>query len=126
MREDGFDWGAAWGLEENVGAAIFVEVRSSANPRATYQMIVGEPIPSGAEVPSVDDISKYREYMAAVQRVLNLPPDTAKTRLLPLETQKRALPEAIQRVIPGTQKLNDSRLDVSVARKELLESIATK
>jgi hypothetical protein len=126
MREDGFDWSAAWGLEENVGAAVFVEVRSSANPRATYQMIMGEPIPSGAEVPSSEDISKYREYMAAVQGVLNLPPDTAKTRLLALETQKRALPEAIQGVIPGTQKLNAARLDVFAARKELLESIAAK
>jgi hypothetical protein len=126
MREDGFDWSAAWGLEENVGAAIFVEVSSSANPGATYQMIMGEPIPSGAKVPSSEDISKYREYMAAVQAMLNLPPDTAKTRLLALETRKGALPEAIQRVIPGTQKLNDARLDVFVARKELLESVTTK
>ena len=126
MRQDGFDWSAAWGLEENVGAALFDEVRSSENPRATYQMIVGEPIPSGAEVPSSGDIRKYREYMAAVQRVLNLPPDTAKTRLLALEAQKRVLPEAIQRVIPGTQKLTDSRLDIFVARNELLESIAAK
>jgi hypothetical protein len=126
IREDGFDWSAAWGLEESAVAAIFVEVRSSGNPRATYQMIVGEPIPSGAEVPSTEDIGKYHEYMLAVQEVLNLPPDTAKTRLLALETQKRALPEAVQQVIPGTQKLNAARSDVFVARKELLESVATK
>jgi hypothetical protein len=126
MREDGFDWSAAWGLEESVGAAIFVEVRGSANPRATYQMILGEPIPSGAEIPSSEDIGKYREYMAAAQEVLNLPADAAKTRLLALETQKQALPEAIQRVIPGIQKLNAARSDVFVARKELLESVATK
>jgi len=39
---------AAWRLEENVGAAIFDEVRSSANPAATYQMLMGEPMPNGA------------------------------------------------------------------------------
>jgi len=126
MREDGFDWSAAWGLEENVGIAIFAEVRNSANPGATYQMIMGDPLPNGAEPPSSEDISKYRAYMTAVQAVLNLSPDTAKTRLIALETQRRALPEAVQRVTPGTQKLNDARLEVVVARNELLESIAAK
>ncbi len=48
MRKDGFDCSAAWRLEENVGAAIFDEVRSSANPAATYQMLMGEPMPNGA------------------------------------------------------------------------------
>jgi len=126
MRKDGFDWSAAWRFEENVGAGIFDEVRSSANPAATYQMLMGEPMANGAGVPSSEDVSKYREYMTAVQAALNLPPETAKTRLLTLETQKRVLPEAIQRVIPGTQKLNDSRLEVFVTRNELLESIAAR
>jgi hypothetical protein len=126
IREDGFDWSAAWRLEENVGIAIFVEVRSSANPGATYQMIMGDPLPSGAQPPSSEDISKYREYMTAVQAMLNLLPDAAKTRLTALETQRRALPEVVQRVTPGIQKLNDARLEVFVARKELLESIAAK
>ncbi len=126
MREDGFDWSAAWGLEENVGIAIFSEVRNSANPGATYQMIMGDPLPSGAKPPSSEDISKYREYMTAVQAVLNLSPDTTKTRLIALEPQRRALSEAVQRVTAGTQKLNDARLEVVEARNELLESIAPK
>jgi hypothetical protein len=126
MREDGFDWSAAWGLEEIGVIAIFAEVRSSANPGATFQMIVGEPLPSGAEPPNSEDISKYREYMTAVQAMLNLSPDAAKARLRALETQRRALPESVQQVTPGTQKLNDARLEVFLARNELLESIAAK
>jgi hypothetical protein len=126
MREDGFDWSAAWGLEENVGMAILTEVRSSANPGETYQTIMGEPMPSGAKAPSAEDIGKYREYMAAVQAALNLSPDTSKARLLALESERRALPEAVQRIVPGTQKLNDARIEVFAARNDLLESIAAK
>jgi hypothetical protein len=43
-----------------------------------------------------------------------------------METQKRALPEAIQRLIPSAQKVNDARLEVFTARKELLETLAAK
>jgi hypothetical protein len=126
MHDDGFDWSAAWGLEENIGIAILSEVRGSANPGATYQLITGDPFPSGAEPPRLEDISKYSAYMTAVQKALNLPLDATKTRLVALEAQRRALPEVVQRITPGTQKLNDARLEVAAARNELLESIAPK
>jgi hypothetical protein len=126
MREDGFDWSAAWGLEENVGMAILTEVRSSANPGEAYQTIVGQPMPSGAKAPSAGDIAKYREYMTAVEAALSLSPGTSKARLLALESGRRALPEAVQRIVPGTQKLNDARIEVFTARNDLLESIAAK
>jgi hypothetical protein len=126
MREDGFDWSAAWGLADNVGVAILTEVRSSANSGETYQTIVGEPTPSAAKAPIAEDIGKYREYMAAVQAALNLSPDTSKARLLALESERRALPEAVQRLVPGTQKLNDARIEVFAPRNDLLESIAAK
>ena len=64
-------------------------------------MLMGEPMPSGSDAPNSEDVRKYREYMTAVQSVLNLSPDAAKTRLRALETQGRALPETVQRVIPA-------------------------
>jgi hypothetical protein len=126
LREDGFDWGAAWGLEELTLQQFLAELRSATNPRAAYESLMGEPMPSGAGVPSLEDTGRFREYMASVQAVLNLPPDTAKARLLTLQTQKRALPEVIQRLIPSAQKVNDARLEILAARKELLETLAAK
>ena len=89
-------------------------------------MLMGEPMPSGANAPSSEDVRNYREYMKAVQAALNLLPDTAKTRILALETQKRALPEIVQRIIPHAQKENDALSEVFAARKELLETLAAE
>ena len=125
LREDGFDWGAAWGMEKLTLEQFLAEVRSATNPRAAYESLMG-PMPSGVGVPSLEDTGRLREYMMRVQAVLNLQPDTAKARLLTLETQKRALPEVIQRLIPSAQKVNDGRLEILAARRELLETLAAK
>jgi hypothetical protein len=126
MREDAFNWGAAWGLEELGGEQFLAELRNAKNPGSTYEMLMGEPMPSGASSPSLEDIRNYREYMKAAQAVLNLPADAAKTRLLSLETQKRALPEVVRRMVPNTQKENDARTEIVAARKELLEVLSVK
>ena len=64
--------------------------------------------------------------MVSVQATLNLPPETTKTRLGALEMQKQSLSEAIQRLIPSAQKLNDARLETLAARTELIETLASK
>ena len=126
LREDGFNWGAAWGLEELTLEQFLAELRSAPNPRTAYESVMGEPMPSGAGVPTLEDAEKFRKYMVSVQTALNLPPQTTKTRLVALETQKRSLSEAIQRLIPSAQKLNDARLETLAARKELIEAVASK
>jgi len=126
LREDGFDWGAAWGLEESTLQQFFADLRGAANPRAEYESVMGEAMPNGAGVPGSEDAHRLREYMMRVQTALDLPPQAAKARLLALETQKRSLPEAIQRLIPSAQKLNDVRLEVFAVRKHLQEAIAVK
>jgi hypothetical protein len=124
MREDGFDWSAAWGLEELGGEQFLAELRSAKNPGTTYQTLMGEPMPNGANAPSSEDVRNYREYMKAAQAVLNLSPDTAKMRLSALEAQERALPVIVQRIIPNAQKENDARTEIFAARKELLETLS--
>jgi hypothetical protein len=126
MREDGFDWGAAWGLEELGGERFLAELRSARNPGTTYELLMGEPIPSGANAPSTDDVRNYREYMKALQVALNLNPNAAKTRLAALEEKKVTLPEIVQRLIPHAQKENDARAEIVAARKELLEILLAK
>lgn len=126
LRQDGFDWGAAWGLEELTLQQFLRELRSSTNPSAVYESLMGEPMPGGAEVASLEDTGLFRKYMSSVQVELNLPPDATKAGLLTLETQKRALPDLMQRIIPSAQKVNDARLETLAARKELLETLAAK
>jgi hypothetical protein len=126
LREDGFNWGAAWELEELSSQQFFAELRNAANPRQAYESMVGEPMPSGAKVPSSEDTERFREYMASVQAALNVPPDKAKTRLVTLEAERRALPGALQRLIPSALKVNDSRLEMFAARKELQETLAER
>jgi len=126
LREDGFNWAAAWGLEELTLEQFLVELRTSANPTTTYESAVGKPFPAGAKIPGPADTDRFREYMARVQTALNLPPETTKTRLGALESRKRDLPEAIQRLSPSPNKLNDARWEIFTARKELLQSLGTK
>jgi hypothetical protein len=126
LREDGFNWSSAWGLEELTLEQFLAELKSTPNPRATYESVMGEPMPGGAGLPSLEDVEKFRKYLANVQTALNLPPGTTKPQLIALESQKRVLPEAIQRLIPSAQKVNDARLELLAARKELLETLATR
>jgi hypothetical protein len=126
MPEAGFNWGAAWGLEESAGEQFLKELASARNPQTTYEMVAGRPMPSGAKTPSSEDIRSYREYTNAVQDALNMPPDIARMKLSALESQRRALPEIAQDTIPNALKMNEARAEVFAARKELLDVLSVK
>jgi hypothetical protein len=126
MPEAGFNWGAAWGLEESAGEQFLQELASAKNPAATYETLTGGPLPRGAKAPSAEEIRAYREYARAVQSALNLPPDTAKLKLSAFEPQRRALPEIARNTIPNAWKVNEARADVFSARKELLDALLAK
>jgi hypothetical protein len=126
MRQDGFNWAAAWSLEGLVGEQFLAELRSAKDFAATYEALMGEPLPTGATAPSSEDVHNYREYMKTAQAALSLPPHTAKTRMSALATQKSALSEVVQRLIPNVQRENDARAEIFVARRELLSTLAPK
>lgn len=126
LREDGFDWAAAWGLEKLSIQQFLAELRSAPNPRTAYEAVMGEPMPPGTKIPTSEDAGKFSDYMTSVQTALKLPPDAAKARLLVLETQRKALPAVIQRLAPSAQKVNDARTETYAAREELLETLSAK
>lgn len=126
MREDGFNWGAAWGFEESGGEQFLRELESAKDPGTIYEKLVGRPMPTGAKAPTSEDVRHYREYMKAVQDALNMTPQTAKVQLSALEPQRRALLELAQSTIPNAQKANEARAEVSAARSELLEALSVK
>jgi hypothetical protein len=118
--EDGFDWAAAWQVEEFSIEVFFNELRASKDPRATYQASMGEAMPEGSEIPSPKELIKFREYMASAKAALKLSPDAVKSTLEMLGTQKRMLNELTRLLIPSAQKVSESRAEVLAARKALL------
>jgi hypothetical protein len=126
LPEDGFDWATAWEMEELSLGTFFAELRSSKVPQATYEAATGEVMPQGATIPDSKDLTRFREYMAAVKTQLKLPPDATKARLEILGTQKRTLNELTQRATPSPQRVNESRAEVLAARKALLVVLGAK
>jgi hypothetical protein len=126
LPEDAFDWASAWEMEELGIEICFDELKNSKNARAAYLASTGEAMPEGAVVPSAADLHKFREYMAGVKAALRLSPDATKERLEMLETQKRTLNELIRQLVPAPKKVNESRVEVIAARKQLLELLAVK
>lgn len=123
VPEDGIDWAAAWELEELFIEAFLNELRTSKDPRATYQASMEEAMPEGLEIPSPNELSKFREYMAGAMAAFKLSPDAAKSTLEKLETQKQALNEFIRRLIPSPQKVSESRAEVLSYRNALLVAL---
>jgi hypothetical protein len=126
IPEDGFDWAAAWELEERSIEAFFSELRASKDPRTTYQASMEEALPTGATIPSPKELSKFHDYMVEAMAALKLSPDAAKPALEMLRTQKRTLNELTQRLIPSPQKVSESRAEVLAARKALLAALGAK
>jgi hypothetical protein len=126
LPEDGFDWAAAWEMEEVLMETFFAELKSSKTPKALYRALMGEAMPEGADVLSPKDLNQFRGYMAGVKAALKLPPDAAKERLEMLGAQKRRLNELARRLTPSPQKVNESRSELVGARKALLEVLGVK
>lgn len=126
LPEDGFDWVAAWAMEELAIESFFAELRTSTAPKVTYQASMGEAMPEGTAVPSSKDLSGFRAYMAGVRAALKLSPDAARARLETLGAQRRALNELTRRLTPAPQKVNESRSELVGARKALLEVLEAR
>lgn len=108
MPEDGFDWGAAWGVEFAIGDQSLHELRKARKPE------------------SDDRIRAYREYMLAAQAALRQPPTEAKPQIDDLESRVRHLGEVEQNLIPSVRQTNNARLRVATMRDELLQALSSK
>jgi hypothetical protein len=108
MPEDGFDWGAAWGVEFAIGDQFLQKSRTAGNPE------------------SEDKIRTYDEYMLAAQAALREPPAEAKSRIADLDSKLRQLGKVEQNLIPSLRGTNEARILLSTAHQELMQALATK
>ena len=108
MPEDGFDWGAAWGLEFAIGDQYLQKSRTTGKPE------------------SDDKIRAYEEYMVAAQAALREPPAEAKSRIADLESNLRRLGKVEQNLIPSLRGTNEARILLATAHQELMQALSTK
>jgi hypothetical protein len=108
MPEDGFDWGAAWGVEFAIGDQFLRRSRTTDKPE------------------SDDKIRAYEEYMLAEQAVLREPPDETKSRITDLESKLQGLGEAERNLIPNTRAINEARIRLATAHRELMQALSSK
>jgi hypothetical protein len=108
MPEDGFDWGAAWGVEFAIGDQYLQKSRTADKPESDAK------------------IRAYEEYMLAAQAMLREPPAEAKARVDDLESKLRRLGRVEQNLIPSLRVTNEARIRLATARQELMQALATK
>jgi hypothetical protein len=108
MPEDGFDWGAAWGVEFAIGDQYLQKSRTTGKPE------------------SADRIRAYEEFMLAAQAALREPPAEATSQIADLEPKLRQLGEAEQNLIPNLRVTNDARTQLANARQELMQVLTAK
>ncbi len=108
MPEDGFDWGAAWGVEFAIGDQFLQKLRTASKPE------------------SDDKIRTYEEYMLAAQAALREPPAEAKARVADLESKLRGLGKVEQNLIPSLRLTNEARIRLATAHQELMQALSTK
>jgi hypothetical protein len=108
IPEDGFDWGAAWGVEFAIGDQFLQKSRTADKPE------------------SDDKIRAYEEYMLAAQAVLREPPADAKARVDDLESKVQRLGRAEQNLIPNIRVTNEARIRLATAHEELMQALSTK
>ena len=107
IPEDGFDWGAAWGVEFAIGDQFLQKSRTARKPE------------------SDDKIRAYEEYMLAAQAALRGSPAQAESRIADLEANFRRLGKVEQNLIPSLHGTNEARKRLVTAHHELMQALST-
>lgn len=123
LPHDGLDWVGAWAIEVATGEDFLQKLRTSTNPRASWEE-TGVPVPKQGVPPTAQEIQAYREYVLAVQAALGEPPAKANTLLHDLEPKMLALGAVEQALIPNPQVLNSARTEAFAARVELIQALS--
>lgn len=123
LPDDGLDWAGAWAIEVAAGEDFLQKLRTSTNPRASWEE-TGMPVPKQGVPPTAQEIQAYREYGLAAQAALGEPPAKAKTLLHNLEPRMLALGAVEQALIPNPQVLNRARTEALTARAELMQALS--
>jgi len=126
LPQDAFDWGLAWEMDEAGADRFYAELQRSQEPATFFESLMGQPAPKDCMPPDKRQISLYHDYMSDVANALRLPPPAAKQRIAELESKAKTICETIRVAIPSPEHVNEARVEITTARKDLLEVLATR
>ncbi|MGP0019350.1 MAG: hypothetical protein ACLPHP_12325 [Candidatus Sulfotelmatobacter sp.] len=126
LPEDGFDWGLAWEMDEAGADVFFGELQRSQKPATLFEKLMGQAAPKDCMPPSAQQVKVYREYMSDVASALRLQASETKQRLADLDGKSKSICEAIRQAIPSAERVNDARVEVVSARKDLLDALQVR
>jgi len=126
LPDDGFDWGLAWEMDEAGVDVFFAELQRSQKPATFFERLMGQPAPKDCVPPSAQQVKVYHHYMSDVASALRVPPSEVKPRLAALDGEAKNICDAIRVAIPSAERVNDARVKITAARKELLESLQAR
>lgn len=126
LPEDGFDWRLAWEMDEAGADFFFTEMQRSQKPASFFESLMGQPAPKDCMPPSAQQVKVYHEYMSEVTSALRLPPPAAKEQLAKLDGKAQTICETIRQAIPSADRVNDARVEIVSARKNLLEALQAR
>ena len=106
MPEDGFDWGAVWGVEFAIDEQHLRGLWKARKPAR--------------------EIRAYEEYMLAAQAALRQPPMEAKPQVDNLETRIAQLGKPERNRWLSVRQSNDMRLRLATMHEELAQALTSK
>jgi len=126
LPETGFDWGEALRYEEDPLNVAVKQMAEATNPAAYYQEIMDKPAPKDFNLPNSSEIAAFHRLMNSAEEALRLPPDKASERLKTLQDSVQTLHPFFRQITPSFTRVNDARVEVQVARAQLLRAIGAK
>ncbi len=125
LPESPIDWGAALVIDQNSTEIGLQSVLTSPDPLNAYELLLGGPAPKGFTVPSAAEQDAHRRFNAANVAAMRLPPEQTAERLTGLQTTLKTLNPLFQETTPSLKRVNDARLELPKARRQLLQALAT-
>ena len=126
LPEAGFDWGAALEYEENALDTAVKEMKQASNPAEYYQQITSQPPHENFSVPTPSDLAAFHKLIDAAENALRLPPDQVRERLKSLQDSIKTLHPFHQATTPSFVRINESRVQIAAARRDLLKALGSR
>jgi hypothetical protein len=125
LPQFGIDWGDAIRVEAAAGTMALEQFARSPDARKSFQEAFSEPLPASVKAPSPAEIAQFQSLMERAARALQQD-YVALPELAGLEAKIRSLNPVIDRLMPSLARVNESRRETQLARRELLDVIANR
>jgi len=122
----GFDWPNAARIEGSAMHMAMESMSRSSDPRGLYQEWFGAPPPADFRIPTAKDISELDRVTALYAKLLEMPPDAAKTQVPVLRKQIASLDPVSQMSVPNPAAMVAARSELISAQQQAEAALANR